>query len=366
MDLLDLRRDEYKKNAENRISQLFKHYDKFYIFGNTEISGLVSEYILQRGKQVAGIISDDGKSFTINIPVVQLTEADKKIPVFSCALLRVLQSRRLLEKIGFNHVIDYFELNLLNEELFKFPSIDNNYLDIAINFPKYQWLSGLFEDSYSKEILDKVIRMRFNNQLSPELKHSVGNQYFDVLTNYSDINVFIDCGGYHGETSASFIRKNPNYKKIYFFEPFPDAMLIAKNELFNHNVDFIQKAVYDKKDQYKLTTNREDGNAISLNGDIAIETCLLDDEISDKIDFIKLDIEGSELNALHGAEKLIRNHQPIITVAIYHKQAHFWEIPHYLLSVMPGCKLFLRHNNDGIYETILHVIPTRYYNNISN
>lgn len=364
MNLFKFRREECKKTTTNKISDILLSYDQYYIFGLTEVSECIANYLLSKGKQVLGIISADAGTAFLNIPLIQMNEADRKIPVVSGALLRVSQSNKLLMRLGFNSVIDFFELNLMDDKLFKFPTIDNNIADIETNFSKYQWLYELLEDPLSKDILETVLDMRFNNLLSPLLKHSVISQYFDVISNFENIDVFVDCGGYHGETSTYFINNNPNYKRIYFFEPFPAAMLIAKNELSSQNVDFIQKAVYCKSGVLKMTTNREDGNSISLDGEILIETCEMDDVIIEKVDFIKLDIEGSEMDALFGAAKIIKAYQPIITVAIYHKQTHFWEIPQYLLTLIPESKIYLRHNNDGIYETILHVIPKRFYKNL--
>ena len=366
MNNFEFRREECKAIATEKVCDVFISNNQFYIFGLTEISEKILNYLLSKGKHVIGYISDDEMTSFLDIPIIQLIETNKKIPVINAALLRVYQSNKLLKRIGFSSVIDYFELNLMDEDIFKFPTIDNEIRDIETNFPKYLWLYELLEDKLSKDVLACVLDMRFNNQLSPLLKHNVSNQYFDVVANFKNIDVFVDCGGYHGETSEYFILKNPNYEKVCFFEPFPDAMSIAKNELIDRNVEFIQKGVYSSSGIFKLTSGREDGNAISLNGDISIETCTMDEEIKEQVDFIKLDIEGSELDALRGAENIIKKFQPIITVAIYHKQTHFWEIPQYIQSLIPECKIYMRHNNDGIYETILHVIPKRFYSNLSN
>jgi len=51
---------------------------------------------------------------------------------------------------------------------------------------------------------------------------------------------------------------------------------------------------------------------------------------------------------------------------VYHKQTHFWEISEYLHTLMPESRFYLRHYNDGVYETILHIIPERFYNNLLN
>lgn len=57
--------------------------------------------------------------------------------------------------------------------------------------------------------------------------------------------------------------------------------------------------------------------------------------------FIKMDIEGSELEALKGAEKLIRERKPSLAICVYQKENDVIEIPFYLKSLVPEYKLYL-------------------------
>ncbi len=57
--------------------------------------------------------------------------------------------------------------------------------------------------------------------------------------------------------------------------------------------------------------------------------------------FIKMDIEGSEMEALRGAEKLIRSRKPSLAVCVYHKENDIVDIPLYLKSLVPEYKLYL-------------------------
>ena len=73
----------------------------------------------------------------------------------------------------------------------------------------------------------------------------------------------------------------------------------------------------------------------------------------DKIDFIKMDIEGAELEALKGAEKTIRNYKPRLAICVYHKLQDFWEIPNWISSLNLGYKFHLRHFTTHSDETVL-------------
>ena len=62
-----------------------------------------------------------------------------------------------------------------------------------------------------------------------------------------------------------------------------------------------------------------------------------------KVDFIKLDTEGAELDILKGAQNVISCQKPILAVSVYHKTEHIWTIAKYLKSIRPDYKFALRH-----------------------
>lgn len=68
--------------------------------------------------------------------------------------------------------------------------------------------------------------------------------------------------------------------------------------------------------------NEKDTARISNHGKDKIVTQSIDNlEIETGTDvFIKMDIEGFELDALRGAEKLIRERKPSLAICVYHKE----------------------------------------------
>lgn len=70
--------------------------------------------------------------------------------------------------------------------------------------------------------------------------------------------------------------------------------------------------------------------------------------------FINMDIEGSELAALKGAENMIRKSCPDLAICVYHSPAHLWEIPLYIHSLGLGYRLFLRNYTSFTGETVLY------------
>ena len=79
------------------------------------------------------------------------------------------------------------------------------------------------------------------------------------------------------------------------------------------------------------------------SGGITIQVDSIDDIVkNNRVDFIKMDIEGAELNALKGAAKTIVRDHPILAVCVYHKREDLLEIPNYIHSLYEGYKFYIR------------------------
>ena len=74
----------------------------------------------------------------------------------------------------------------------------------------------------------------------------------------------------------------------------------------------------------------------------------------DKVTFIKMDIEGSEIEALKGAVNVIKRDKPRLAICIYHKPEHLYEIPFLVKETVPEYKLYIRHHCDNCADTVLY------------
>jgi FkbM family methyltransferase len=88
---------------------------------------------------------------------------------------------------------------------------------------------------------------------------------------------------------------------------------------------------------------------------ISIDDFIKDNNVK-KIDFIKFDIEGAELDALEGAKETIQRFKPKLAICLYHKIEDIWTIPLYINKILPNYKLYLDHHTVMTYETVLYAI----------
>jgi len=223
--------------------------------------------------------------------------------------------------------------------------------------------------NYYDEIFDYLVKRKFplNQIVEPEWAtskwpRSKALQYFgeDFLKPVKN-EVFVDTGAYSGDTVEKFIQfSTGKYRKIYALEP--DKRNFAglnKNLSSCTGLVALNKGAWNTNETLSF---REDaytfGSNITNAGDSSIETTKIDDIFcdNDSATFIKMDIEGAELQALMGAENTIKKHKPRLAISIYHKLDDIVTIPEYILSVVPEYKLYIRHYSAMPQETVLYAI----------
>ncbi|MDD5999630.1 MAG: FkbM family methyltransferase [Lachnospiraceae bacterium] len=217
---------------------------------------------------------------------------------------------------------------------------------------------------YDDEITDQLINEGFSKKKLIHLKYQDKLQYFDndIVQPGSD-EVFIDGGAYDGRTSEKYIEwaGRQNVKKIYLFEPAIDHFKLCKENIGLQNcgikIEYYNAGLSNKKGLLKFKYDGE-GSRVSLDGESEIPVVPLDEIVKgEKISFIKLDIEGCELDCLMGAEVVIQTCRPVIAVCVYHKPEDIIDIMQYLRSVLTEYRFYLRHYSISAMDTVLYAVP---------
>jgi len=173
----------------------------------------------------------------------------------------------------------------------------------------------------------------------------------------------IDGGAFKGETSFWFLSKGAG--KVYAFEPDPyNFLVLFKNIKRNKAEDKIipvQKGFSNKIGTFSLYATGTGRSAVLTGGNETFECITLDSFVEkegvDRLDFIKLDVEGAELEVLEGAVEMIKKFKPKIAVSVYHKPDDILTIPGFISEILPDAKFYLSHKYYDLNETILFVNP---------
>lgn len=75
-----------------------------------------------------------------------------------------------------------------------------------------------------------------------------------------------------------------------------------------------------------------------------------------RVDFIKMDVEGAEMDAIEGARNIIRTCKPRLAISGYNKPADLWEIPQKLKSFNPGYELTFGHHSPVQWESVFYAV----------
>lgn len=230
---------------------------------------------------------------------------------------------------------------------------------VKINFVKENLL-----DDFSKTTFDKLLEYRVSNNsvLLKEIFENSHKQYFpsDDIFEKRKEEIFIDAGAYNGATSLDFIDwVDGAYSKIYLLEPDSLMYEITKERLKIMKVDnavLLNKGAYSTSCEVSFKELNETGSScISEMGEKTIKTISIDEMVEeDNVTFIKMDIEGAEMEALIGAMRTIERCKPKLAISVYHKEDDIWEIPYYIKKNYPWYKMYLRHYTDITTETVLY------------
>ncbi len=179
------------------------------------------------------------------------------------------------------------------------------------NLPKYIKSYGLLDDDFSRKTMFNILMFRLvsDQKLLNDIR-IYGVQYYqpDLVPEKSN-GVLLDCGGFDGKTVIEYIETyGEQYKKIYCFEPDPKQHQVCiENTKIYDNIVCINKGVSDEFGSLNFQSSEfSGGNRISENGNIKVDITTLDEEIKEPVSFIKMDIEGAEIPALHGCKNHIK------------------------------------------------------------
>lgn len=255
-----------------------------------------------------------------------------------------LSARYYCDSYQFGQVVDGLEVISVDELLEKY--IENTV--VVLGTLKYQ-----------NEILSMLIEKGYpQNRIIPFIDFAeIGQQYFDFFSAEQD-EIFVDAGAFNGDTTLEFASwAGNNYKKAFVLEPLPDMCLEIKNKIQKTgltNVVVENCAAWDK-DEELFFSAAGTGTRPNVNGELLVRGKTIDDIVDgEKVTFIKMDVEGSELKALVGAKKTILKYKPKLAICIYHKPWDVIDLADYILELVPEYNLGIRQYNSGMWETVLY------------
>lgn len=227
---------------------------------------------------------------------------------------------------------------------------------------EFKATKSMLKDEKSKKTLDSYLAI-FDGNPKDDIANLEDNTYFNELTVNEREGSFVDCGAYIGDTAIEYAKIYGTQRRIYSFEPDP----VNYNRLIENTKDLnivpVNAGVWSKKTVLHFDNCGDSSSCVQEEGTIEINVVSIDDVVgNDRVAFCKMDVEGSELQALTGMQNIIKRDMPILAISAYHKQEDLITLPQYIHQFETEDEyyaLYLRHHGCTIPELVLYAIPTR-------
>jgi len=218
-------------------------------------------------------------------------------------------------------------------------------------------------DQASREVFAAIVERVLGDGNDVEVMARVcrPDQYFprDIVT-LGEHECFVDVGAYNGDTVGAFLQHvHERFDRIDAFEVdqanFELLQNTVKKMANRERICLHNLGIWDSECDIRYSV----GNSQSTVGEgeghgrvVPLDAVLARERVS----FLKMDIEGAELRALHGAAHTIRTQKPKLAICVYHEFRHLWEIPLYIKELVPEYRIYLRHHTKLEYETVCYAV----------
>ena len=173
----------------------------------------------------------------------------------------------------------------------------------------------------------------------------------------------IDGGGCLGDTALAFAEDVGTNGRVYTFDPMlkhceimREAFLMNSRLASHIDIFDVGLAGEDSARDAAHSTPQPINPGARLEKGLptrTIDSLVMSNEIK-RVDLIKMDIEGSELDALQGGENSLKRWRPKLAISLYHRPEDLFSIPLWLNSLNCGYHFFLDHYSIHHEETVLY------------
>ena len=319
------------------------------------------------GVSVDGVFASNGfvRSRTFrDMPVLSYDQAKAEfgdnmivLPAFGTTLPDVMEFFKYLDV---HHEVIIPEVPLYGGGIF-----DSAY--VSENREALEKVYGMLSDDVSREIFENVVSFRMTGKMQYLYPCESMRETLHVLLGEENIKVALDGGAYKGDSAADMLASLPHVEKIYACEPDPSTFkkltAFAESEDVKGRVVPVEAALSDRCGVAESVASGSRGSGVEgRNKRAKIREIKLDtvDNIlaGERVDYIKLDVEGAELEAICGASETLEKYRPIVSASLYHRTGDLISLPLVLAEKLGNVKMYLRRPECiPMWDLNLYVLP---------
>lgn len=221
----------------------------------------------------------------------------------------------------------------------------NKFTFVMKHLPELYSVYNMLGSEESKKVYCAAIKGRLTAKIG-DYRFAPEPQYFLNGFMPCEGDIAIDGGAYDGTTSLDFAKCGA---KVYAFEMDAANYKNCRARLdasvsYDITLENIGLSDTESEESYSCFGV---GSRKNVNGNLTarftdLDTYAARNNIS-RVDYIKLDIEGAELEMLHGAAKTITRCKPKMAISAYHKPEDLWSLATYIKSLRADYEFEFRH-----------------------
>ena len=169
------------------------------------------------------------------------------------------------------------------------------------------------------EILSRTPLYRYNTVL----------EMFGKYYNFKNGDVIIDGGAHRGYTSIYFSKLVGDSGKVFSFEVDKKSIKVFKDTIKlnnSHNINLVENLLWSKSTELDFAESGEELSSVHYNTKnvkkVKKKAISIDDFAEknnlERIDFIKMNIEGAEIETLYGSRNIINKFSPSFAISADH------------------------------------------------
>lgn len=341
------------------------------LYGAGELGKLASEFF--EFYKIAYIICDDNPEnykddpYWENFIIVKPEDIAKSYQILVCiSTASYNMIRDKLREMGYNEIFPFFQYA---EQIQK----ENGYKHPLTNgWQKERWkeseedkcdkIANTFIDNQSLQHYYSFIHWhQFNTEFTyPEQIINYNDRYFipEVISVLHDHETFIDVGAYDGRVTKKFIEiVKGNYNEIHCFEPNINNGILKNIDINKLKIHFYIGCLGNKNGIIPFTYEhnylcKSDKKFKQISDIKKLDSCK-----NIEPTFIKIHVEGYELEVLKGSIKTIKKYRPILAVTTYHTEDGLYKIPLWLMKSCKDYNFYWRNHNYQGQGAVMYCIP---------
>ena len=336
-------------------------YERYFASRGIQVDYVVDSNPDKNGKKILGVpcISPE-QLFLIENAIV--------IPLLKNGYDEVIKECKEKQILWINPMYYFFDVQHNGERSISW---------FSDNCHKLEEVYHMLEDEESRFVYTHIVCHRIADGMSNiDFKELYSDgEYFNPrgLYQLEGNECFVDVGAFNGDSIQNFLDATENnFEEIISLE-----LSKANYAKLNNRVMTYREEIRNKISIYNMGAWNEEclmpcgeepchsGEGFSINKGksdfltneemeyekvVPLDTLLA----SNKVTFIKMDIEGAEQNALEGAKQIIQKQTPKLAICIYHSLEDLWEVPLQIKRMVPEYKIGVRHHAANMGDTVCY------------